>query len=276
MAAAYLARRLGLLVDLVRPPSRSGSLPVSEPREPPAQHCPSYLKLGAALALASCLLACQTEAARWPASGGSSLRQRWVSVVHPTQTEARPSSLVARIQQRIGARNSIRVHNAFRDLVWRLLSSLSMPTPVIYELRRQHLYSAEDDARNDALFNRNTTRSIRTRRLAPPDQDDSEPDRASFRARLENRLEQLLSLSRRTLVGRVIRLPALLPFKRHEPQPNQSVGIRSGPLASFRRNRRRRNNEELEPDRQKIFINGKQYYIDEDGELKELSSAAKV
>lgn len=73
--------------------------------------------------------------------------------------------LVNRISARIGARNSIRVHNAFRDFAWRILSSLSMPTPVIYELRRQHMYSPEDDQMNDSLFNRNTTKTIRTGRL---------------------------------------------------------------------------------------------------------------
>lgn len=70
-----------------------------------------------------------------------------------------------RIRSRIGARNSIRVHNAFRDMAWQLLSRLSMPTPVIYELRRQHLYSPDEDLMNDSLFNKNTTRTIRTKRL---------------------------------------------------------------------------------------------------------------
>lgn len=69
------------------------------------------------------------------------------------------------VRQQIGARNTIRVHNAFRDFAWRLLSSLSMPTPVIYELRRQNFYSPEEDAANDSLFNRNTSRTIRSKRL---------------------------------------------------------------------------------------------------------------
>lgn len=65
---------------------------------------------------------------------------------------------------RLGARNTIRVHNAFRDFAWRMLSRLSMPTPVIYELRRQHLYPSEEDAMNDMLFNRNTSKTIRSKR----------------------------------------------------------------------------------------------------------------
>ena len=68
------------------------------------------------------------------------------------------------LRNRLGARNSIRVHNAFRDLAWRLLSRLSMPTPVIYELRRQHFYPIEEDALNDLLHNRNTSKTIRGRR----------------------------------------------------------------------------------------------------------------
>lgn len=92
--------------------------------------------------------------------------------------------LMNRIRTRIGARNSIRVHNAFRDLAWRLLSSFSMPTPVIYELRRQHFYTPEDDELNDKLFNKNTTKTIRSRRQLPTtspkragDDDEEEDDR---------------------------------------------------------------------------------------------------
>lgn len=68
------------------------------------------------------------------------------------------------LRNRIGSRNSVRVHNAFRDFAWRVLSRLSMPTPVIYELRRQHFYSPEEDQLNDMLFNKNTTRTIRSKR----------------------------------------------------------------------------------------------------------------
>lgn len=74
------------------------------------------------------------------------------------------SRTMNRIRQRIGARNTIRVHNAFRDIAWRILSRLSMPTPIIYELRRQNFYPIEEDIMNDSLFNKNTTKTIRTGR----------------------------------------------------------------------------------------------------------------
>lgn len=70
-----------------------------------------------------------------------------------------------RLRQRIGARNTIRVHNAFRDFAWRILSGLSMPTPVIYELRRQNFYPAEEDSVNDNFYNRNTSKTIRSKRF---------------------------------------------------------------------------------------------------------------
>lgn len=106
-------------------------------------------------------------------------RERWTHVPspmpggvrdHPTRWPARNggrrriSQAISRIGNRIGARNTIRVHNAFRDFAWRLLSSLSMPTPVIYEIRRQHLYSPEDDQINDQLHAKNTSRTIRSKR----------------------------------------------------------------------------------------------------------------
>lgn len=80
--------------------------------------------------------------------------------------QARPSAgrWLERLWSRLGARNSIRVDNAFRDLAWRILGSLSMPTPVIYELRRQHLYSPDEDWANDRLFSRNTSKTIRSQR----------------------------------------------------------------------------------------------------------------
>jgi len=67
-------------------------------------------------------------------------------------------------RERLGARNTMRVHNAFRDLAWRILSHFAMPTPAIYELRRQHFYPIEEDAMNDLLFNRNTSKTIRSKR----------------------------------------------------------------------------------------------------------------
>lgn len=114
-------------------------------------------------------------------------RDRWIRIPEPSNTltrlPKRPTAnsnsnnndrlsqrnpftrAIERISNRIGSRNTIRVHNAFRDLAWRLMSSLSMPTPVIYELRRQNFYSPEDDLRNDSLFNKNTTKTIRSRSL---------------------------------------------------------------------------------------------------------------
>lgn len=85
------------------------------------------------------------------------------------------SRTLNRLAERIGARNTIRVHNAFRDLAWRILSRLSMPTPIIYELRRQNFYPPEEDVMNDSLFNKNTTRTIRTgRQLRLPSMDQIE------------------------------------------------------------------------------------------------------
>lgn len=69
-----------------------------------------------------------------------------------------------KLSRRIGARNSIRFHNAVRDLAWQLLARVSMPTPIIYELRRRHLYSPEEDQWNDSLATKNTSMTIRSRR----------------------------------------------------------------------------------------------------------------
>ena len=142
--------------------------------------------------------------------GGSlSNRDRWVNVPNTPLTRdqyrhppnRRASQFVRALnglRNRMGARNTIRVHNAFRDLAWRILSRLSMPTPVIYELRRQNFYSPEEDLMNDSLFNKNTTKSERSKRLldslletsnklfarqnrrrraVTDDEDDDEPER---------------------------------------------------------------------------------------------------
>lgn len=98
-----------------------------------------------------------------------------------TRTPGRQASplsrFMSRVRQQIGARNTIRVHNAFRDVAWRLLSGLSMPTPVIYELRRQNLYPPEEDVANDQLFDRNTTKTIRIgRRIVRRAGDDEDDD----------------------------------------------------------------------------------------------------
>lgn len=293
MAAAYLAGRLGVLVGLLCQSGRSKSLPVSNPAELPksaptsgeaSSSTKSACQLKLAIGLAVLLtIACQVSAFRSTSTPvASNLRQRWISLNGPRAPDHNinnPSSLIARIQRRIGARNSIRVHNAFRDLAWRLLASLSMPTPVIYELRRQHLYSPDEDARNDNLFDRNTTKTIRIGRRATGriDEDGDEDEQevgGRMRVRTQAALENLMNLSRRSLFGRVIRLPSLLPFKRQERQQDTSEEAKPRKvLVRFRRNRKRRNKE---PDRQMIFINGKQYYINDDGELVEQLKPKKI
>ena len=118
---------------------------------------------------------------------------------------------------------------------------------------------------------------------------------SSLRERLRARLENLLSLSRRSLFGRVVRLPSLFPFKRQEDEEDNDGDDRSDKgtkstaamaaggkqagakrqqpvsrLLSMAASRRRRK----EADRQMISINGKQYYVDDDGELKEWKERA--
>lgn len=102
------------------------------------------------------------------------------------------------------------------------------------------------------------------------------------------RLDELVNLSRRSLFGRVIRVPSIFPFKRQEESSkldnnknnSKPANQRPGktPASSRRRNQRfsvvRRRKKES--DRQMIQINGKQYYVDEDGELKESKDPAVV
>lgn len=295
MAVAYLVNRLGILVGLVCQSGRSKSLPVSDPSKVPKSNCsgnkpinstksPCQLKLVLGFTLLFIIFS-QISAFRWPTGSrpvAPNLRQRWVTLTGsrvPNQNN-NPSGLIAQIQRRIGARNSIRVHNAFRDLAWRILSRLNMPTPIIYELRRQHLYTPEEDARNDSLSDKNTSKTIRTsrrhrRRSINDDDDDDEQEVGDrLRARTKAAVETLISLSRRTPFGSVIRLPSLLPFKRQERQLDTSQEARTrNPLRRFRRNRRR---QIQDSDRQMIFINGKQYYINDDGQLVELPKPNKV
>lgn len=128
--------------------------------------------------LAAAATGAMTAAGKRPAATANrwaNLRDRWIHIPstptsirdqlrRPPRGPTRRDRLLTRISNRIGSRNTIRVHNAFRDLAWRLLESLSMPTPVIYELRRQQFYSPAEDVKNDLLFNKNTTKTIRTRR----------------------------------------------------------------------------------------------------------------
>lgn len=87
---------------------------------------------------------------------------------------------------------------------------------------------------------------------------------SSLRGRLRSRLEDLANLSGRSLFGRVVRLPSLFPFKRQEEETTD----KDETAGSRRRSKRRRRKKDS--DRQMISINGKQYYINDEGELKEL------
>lgn len=100
----------------------------------------------------------------------------------------------------------------------------------------------------------------------------------SFGDRFRMRLEDIVNLSRRSLFGRIVRLPSLLPFKRQQDESatknNAKASNPSEPKVKQRRRRRlfRRNSRRhrKETDRQMIQINGKQYYVSDEGELKEL------
>lgn len=218
--------------------------------------------------------------------GIGNLGERWIHIPsaiptaynrdHTHHRPARPvrrERLLTRLSNRIGSRNTIRVHNAFRDLAWRLLSSLSMPTPVIYELRRQNFYSPEDDVKNDSLFNKNTSKTIRSRNLPIGRVDNDDDETEILRERIRSRLEDLISRSRRSLVGRMIRMPALFPFKRQQDEGESgsnnlnktNVSKSKGPRGFFAKRKKKK-----ESDRQMISIDGKQYYVDDDGALKEL------
>lgn len=54
------------------------------------------------------------------------------------------SLLVNNISNRLGFRTDVRVSNVLRDLAWQILARLSIPTPVIYELKRMNIYSSSD------------------------------------------------------------------------------------------------------------------------------------
>lgn len=116
----------------------------------------------------------------------------------------------------------------------------------------------------------------------------------SFRERFQARLEDVLKLSRRSLFGRVIRLPALFPFRRKESDDSDiasssdvahkqqhadnsseddPAGAKpAGLLRGLFGNRKR---AQADSERQMISINGKQFYVDDEGELKEFKSKTK-
>lgn len=96
--------------------------------------------------------------------GANSRRDRW-PLANRNRRQTRFQRLAQHLAERLGARNTIRVHNAFRDMLWTILSRLSMPTPVIYELRRMNLYSSQENALNDVLHDKNTTHTIRYKKL---------------------------------------------------------------------------------------------------------------
>lgn len=115
------------------------------------------------------------------------------------------------------------------------------------------------------------------------------------------RFDDLLSLSRRNLFGtNVIRVPSLFPFKRQQQDPDSDEdgddsmaavdgGSRNNLSHALARNQKRgrllssrkrragggRQRRDKDADRQRIFINGKKYYVDDDtGELKEVKPAS--
>lgn len=68
-------------------------------------------------------------------------------------------------------------------------------------------------------------------------------------------------------------MPSLFPFKRQEGEEEQE--LRKGAasiVAGSRRRRLYRKKRKKDADRQMISINGKQYYVNDNGELKELES----
>lgn len=83
----------------------------------------------------------------------------------------------------------------------------------------------------------------------------------------------MINLSRRSLFGRVVRLPTLFPFKRQESSDEASSTGKSSRKKTNNGRRRRLlgRRKKKEADRQMISIDGKQYYIDDDGSLKELN-----
>jgi len=84
-------------------------------------------------------------------------------------------------------------------------------------------------------------------------------------------IESLLNLSRRRPFNRLLKLPTLFPFKRQEEIDSsapKAKGERNG-LGGGGRRRFLRSRKERMPDSQMIFINGKQFYVDDNGELKE-------
>lgn len=93
----------------------------------------------------------------------------------------------------------------------------------------------------------------------------------SFRDRLQSGLERLVNRSRRSvLFGRVIRIPSLFPFRRQEGDKTIE------PISQRSRRRRDRRRKSKELDKQMIFINGKQFYVDDDGKLKEAQDEAQT
>lgn len=67
----------------------------------------------------------------------------------------------------------------------------------------------------------------------------------------------------------MVRLPSLFPFKRQEDEAKEPLP--KGRTGNIRRRKPkwRRNKDD---DRQRITINGKHYYVDDDGELKEMEA----
>lgn len=95
-------------------------------------------------------------------------------------------------------------------------------------------------------------------------------------------------MSRRSLFGRVVRLPSIFPFKRQQQdltdiapttinnknitnnkQTESKTNQQARKLSRLSALRARQKRKKKEADRQMIIINGKQYYVNDSGELKE-------
>lgn len=70
------------------------------------------------------------------------------------------------------------------------------------------------------------------------------------------------------MLANVFRLPNIFPFKRQEEDKTTAKSKRRN---SFMRRRRKK-----EIDRQMIMIDGKQYYVDDEGKLKELKEDEEI
>lgn len=121
------------------------------------------------------------------------------------------------------------------------------------------------------------------------------PTSHSFGERLRNRVQDLVKFSRPSLFGRLIRVPSLLPFKRHQTVDNNDDDESSPPgfitpltgrlhttIGASRLRKDNKTKNDKRPlsrrerrtrlkDRQLININGQQFYLDDDNTLKQIN-----